>query len=103
MAADADMEITELRVDGGASRNDWLMTFQAGILGMPVRRPALVETTALGAAGLAGLSTGVWSSSNDFLQAWLINGQYSGAQLFHFGLVDVDTGYLMPLFQKDRK
>lgn len=69
MEADAGATVTELRVDGGASQNDWLMTFQAGILGLPVRRPALVETTALGAAGLAGLVTGVWSTSDEFLGA----------------------------------
>ena len=50
-----------LRVDGGATMNDWLMQFQADILGVPVERPDMVETTALGAAGLAGLAAGVWS------------------------------------------
>lgn len=67
MEADSSIRTTELRVDGGAARNDWLMRFQAGLLGVPVRRPALVETTALGAAGLAGLATGVWASAEDFL------------------------------------
>jgi glycerol kinase len=56
-----------LRVDGGATSNDWLMQFQADVLGVPVERPAMVETTALGAAGLAGLSAGVWRSVDDFL------------------------------------
>lgn len=56
-----------LRVDGGASTNDWLMQFQADILGVPVERPEMVETTALGAAGLAGLAAGVWSSAEAFL------------------------------------
>ena len=69
MEADSGVETKELRVDGGASANDWLMGFQAGILGCPVRRPALVETTALGAAGLAGLQEGVWDSAEDFLAA----------------------------------
>ena len=69
MEADSSVAMRELRVDGGAASNDWLMRFQAGVLGVPVRRPALVETTALGAAGLAGLATGVWSSSDDFLAA----------------------------------
>ena len=54
-------------MDGGAANNDWLMRFQAGVLGVPVKRPGLVETTALGAAALAGLATGVWSSGDDFL------------------------------------
>jgi len=56
-------------VDGGAAQNDWLMEFQAGILGVPVRRPALVETTARGAAGLAGLATGVWDDAREFLES----------------------------------
>jgi glycerol kinase len=69
MEADSGVLLRELRVDGGAAANDWLMGFQAGILGVPVRRPDLVETTALGAAGLAGLAGGVWSAPGDFLQA----------------------------------
>jgi glycerol kinase len=58
-----------LRVDGGASANNWLMQRQADLLGVPVERPANVETTALGAAGLAGLATGVWQSAAEFAQA----------------------------------
>ena len=69
MEADSGLSTVELRVDGGASMNDWLLAFQAGILGVPVRRPGLVETTALGAAGLAGLATGLWSSGDEFLGA----------------------------------
>jgi len=56
-----------LRVDGGATNNDWLMQFQADVLGVPVERPDMVETTALGAAGLAGLEAGVWSSPDEFI------------------------------------
>jgi glycerol kinase len=56
-----------LRVDGGATANDWLMQFQADVLGLPVERPALIETTAIGAAGLAGLATGVWRDPAAFL------------------------------------
>jgi glycerol kinase len=67
--ADSGVPATELRVDGGAALNDWLMRFQADVLGIPVRRPALVETTALGAAGLAGLATGVWQNADAFLEA----------------------------------
>jgi glycerol kinase len=67
--ADSGVEARELRVDGGAAENDWLMQFQAGILDLPVRRPALVETTALGAAGLAGLQVGLWQSAEEFLSA----------------------------------
>ena len=54
-------------MDGGASANDWLMQFQADVLGMPVERPDLVETTALGAAGLAGLALGSGGSTDEFL------------------------------------
>jgi glycerol kinase len=56
-----------LRVDGGATTNDWLMHFQADMLGVPVQRPDMVETTALGAAGLAGLAAGIWKSADEFL------------------------------------
>jgi glycerol kinase len=56
-----------LRVDGGASANDWLMQFQADVLGVSVERPDIVETTALGAAGLAGIAGGVWSSAAAFM------------------------------------
>jgi glycerol kinase len=67
MIADSGVTVPALAVDGGASENDWLMQFQADMIGLPVTRPALVETTALGAAGLAGLATGVWSDVGDFL------------------------------------
>jgi glycerol kinase len=67
MTADAGLALTELQVDGGAAANDWLMQFQADLLGVRVARPDLVETTALGAAGLAGLATGVWRRAEDFL------------------------------------
>ena len=56
-----------LRVDGGATTNGWLLEFQADLLDVPVERPALVETTALGAAGLAGLAHGVWRTADDFV------------------------------------
>ena len=61
--------LAALRVDGGATANEWLMAFQAGVLGVPVRRPANVETTAMGAAGLAGLQVGVWDSAERFLES----------------------------------
>ena len=67
-STDRSMEIETLRVDGGATNNDWLMQFQADVLGLPVERPDMVETTAMGAAGLAGLALGLWSSVDDFLQ-----------------------------------
>ncbi len=61
--------IPVLRVDGGAAANDWLMQFQADLLGIPVERPDIVETTALGAAALAGIATGVWRDADDFAAA----------------------------------
>ncbi len=67
MEADSGVVTRELRVDGGAAMNDWLMEFQAGILDIPVRRPGIVETTALGAAGLAGLGVGVWATGEEFM------------------------------------
>lgn len=69
MRAHAGTPIERLRVDGGASANDWLMQFQADMLCVPVERPDLIETTALGAAGLAGIATGVWPAADDFLAA----------------------------------
>jgi glycerol kinase len=67
MASAEHLAVPTLRVDGGAAANDWLMQFQADVLGIPVERPDLVETTALGAAGLAGMALGVWKSSEEFL------------------------------------
>lgn len=67
MSNDSRAAITTLRVDGGATSNDWLMQFQADVLGIPVERPDMVETTALGAAGLAGIALGLWRSTEEFL------------------------------------
>jgi glycerol kinase len=67
MADASGTHFERLRVDGGATMNDWLMQFQADVLGVPVERPDMVETTALGAAGLAGLAAGVWRDANEFL------------------------------------
>jgi glycerol kinase len=66
MSAASGVPPADLKVDGGAAANDWLMQFQADVLGVRVARPDLVETTALGAAGLAGLATGVWKDANAF-------------------------------------
>ncbi|HEU0014238.1 MAG TPA: glycerol kinase GlpK, partial [Longimicrobium sp.] len=66
MAGDAGVRIPELRVDGGAPANDWLMQFLADVLDVPVRRPSMVEMTARGAAGLAGLATGFWATPEEF-------------------------------------
>ena len=70
MERDAGVRAERLKVDGGAARNDWLMEFVAGVLGVPVERPAIVETTALGAAGLAGLAAGTWRSPEEFRAAF---------------------------------
>lgn len=70
MERDAGLQIAELRVDGGAAANALLMQFQADLLGVPVVRPAIQETTALGAAYLAGLATGVWRSPDELTALW---------------------------------
>ncbi len=64
--ADSGLRLDGLRVDGGASENDFLMQFQADVLGVPVQRPRVLEATALGAAGLAGLAVGFWSDPSQF-------------------------------------
>ena len=68
MESDAGVELTRLRVDGGASANDFLMQFQSNLLGAEVLRPACIETTALGAAYLAGLAVGYWKDTSDIRQ-----------------------------------
>lgn len=70
MERDAGVKLKELRVDGGASSNGLLMQFQSDLLGVPVLRPAITETTALGAAGLAGLAVGLWSGERDLNRVW---------------------------------
>ena len=70
MGKDSGMPITRLRVDGGASVSDFLMQFQADLLGLEVDRPAMVETTALGAAYLAGLAAGVWRETEEIEKNW---------------------------------
>jgi glycerol kinase len=70
MAADAEMVVAELRVDGGAAANDFLCQFQADVLNVAVLRPRVIETTALGAAYLAGLGAGVWRSLDDVDRRW---------------------------------
>lgn len=68
-----DVMITELRVDGGASRNDLLMQMQADVLQLPIVRPTVTETTALGAAYLAGLSVGLWRDTDSLEANWMID------------------------------
>ena len=73
MEADAGISIKELRVDGGATANDLLMQFQADILNTKVLRPMVTETTALGAAYLAGLAVGYWDDISEIQKQWQIN------------------------------
>ncbi len=73
MEMDADVKLSSLKVDGGASANNFIMQFQADIMGAPVKRPACVETTALGAAYLAGLAVGYWRDKEDVLKNWQID------------------------------
>jgi glycerol kinase len=77
MEADAGIAIKELRVDGGATANNLLMQFQSDILNTKVIRPTVVETTALGAAYLAGLAVGYWSSMEDIQQQWQMEREFS--------------------------
>ncbi len=70
MQADSGIKAKELRVDGGATRNDFLCQFQADILGIPVVRPVVTETTALGAAYLAGLAVGYWKNDKEIATQW---------------------------------
>ena len=73
MSRDAGISLKELKVDGGASRNNLLMQFQADILGTRVVRPQVVETTAMGAAYLAGLAVGYWSSIDEIRKQWQVD------------------------------
>ena len=73
MEADAQVPLSELRVDGGATANSLLMQFQADILGVPVVRPHVLETTALGAAYLAGLAVGYWKNQVEIAEQWQVD------------------------------
>ena len=76
MKADAQLQIPVLRVDGGGSVNNLLMQFQADILGIPIQRAQLAETTALGAASLAGLAVGLWRNINEIGSQWKSSASY---------------------------
>jgi glycerol kinase len=76
MAADSGLKLPELRVDGGASANNTLLQFQADLLQTPLLRPQVTETTALGAAYLAGLATGFWKSPDDLSQQWQVDRRF---------------------------
>lgn len=76
MIKDSGIPITEMRVDGGAAKNNFLMQFQSDILNIEIKRPKVSETTALGAAYLAGLATGFWESIEDIKANWLLDKSY---------------------------
>jgi glycerol kinase len=76
MQKDAGVPVAEVRADGGASRNDLLMQFQADLLGVPVVRPRVTETTALGAAWLAGLGVGFWTSKEEIAAQWQVGRRF---------------------------
>ena len=73
---DAAIDLSELRVDGGAAANDSLLQFQADLLGVPVVRPKVTETTALGAAYLAGLAVGFWDSIDALARHWRVDRRF---------------------------
>jgi glycerol kinase len=77
MEQDAGIQLAELRVDGGAAANDLLMQFQADLLGVPVARPRVLETTALGAAYLAGIATGVWHDRREIASQWQVERRFT--------------------------
>ena len=72
MVEDLGEHLVSLKVDGGASANDFLMQFQADIMGCDVKRPVCIETTSLGAAYLAGLATGYWENKEDVIKNWQV-------------------------------
>lgn len=76
MEADSNIKLQALKVDGGAVANNLLMQFQADILGVPVDRPQVTETTALGAAYLAGLAVGFWNSKDDLVKNWQLDARF---------------------------
>lgn len=77
MEADSGIKLASLKVDGGAVANNMLMQFQADILGVPVDRPQVIETTALGAAYLAGLAVGVWDNKDELKASWKLQNRFN--------------------------
>jgi glycerol kinase len=94
MQADSGMPVSELRVDGGAAANNTLMQFQADILNVPIARPKVLETTALGAAYLAGLAVGFWNSIDEIKVQWQIE------RLFKPDMVSAQTDILKKNWRK---
>jgi glycerol kinase len=79
MQRDAGLALAQLKVDGGAAANDALLQFQADLLDVPVRRPVVAETTALGAAYLAGLAVGYWKDTSDVARNWALDREFTPA------------------------
>jgi glycerol kinase len=73
MEEDSGIRLSSLKVDGGACANNFLMKFQADVIGVPVKRPAMIETTSLGAAYLAGLATGYWKNREEVIENWQVS------------------------------
>jgi glycerol kinase len=76
MQEDSGLELKDLKVDGGASANNFLMQFQSDILDVNINRPKVVETTALGAAYLAGLAVGFYENKEDIKNSWIIDKEF---------------------------
>jgi glycerol kinase len=93
MRTGAETPIVELKADGGASAMDVLLQFQADVLAVPVRRPKVQETTALGAAYLAGLGGGVWSSTDELAHVWQLDRSFEPASGAGPGDAGTDAGY----------
>jgi glycerol kinase len=79
MQQEAGLHLSTLKVDGGAAANNALLQFQADLLGVPVRRPQVAETTALGAAYLAGLAVGYWAGPEDVTRNWALDREFTPA------------------------
>ena len=77
MEADSDISLKTLRVDGGAVNNNFLMQFQSDLLNVPVERPSISETTAIGAAYLAGLAVGFWENTDAIAKHWNLDKQFN--------------------------
>jgi glycerol kinase len=77
MQAEAGLRLPHLKVDGGAACNQLLLQFQADLLGVPVRRPAVLETTALGAAYLAGMAAGYWKDQQELASHWSLEREFT--------------------------
>ena len=77
MEADSEISLSSLKVDGGASANDFLMQTQADIINAPVKRPQCIETTAMGAAYLAGLAVGYWEDKEEVVKNWAMDSEFT--------------------------